>query len=409
MANLPAPNLPTPWLTIVGIGEDGPAGLSNVARAALENAQHIYGAARHFQLIGNTKAAQHPWPSPFKAGIEALGKRRGSPVVVLATGDPQWFGIGATLSRHIPAEEMLCLPHSSAFSLASAKLGWGLQEVDCLSVHGRPLDALRAALYPGGKLLLLTANGESPAQIADLLVDEGYGRSRLTVLEHLGGPKENLHSDLAEHFTANVADLNIVAVELEAGAFTPCYGRTPGLPDTAFNHDGKLTKQETRAVTLAKLRPLPGQTLWDVGAGCGSIAIEWLRAAPRTIAYALEPDTTRRARALANAAALGVPQLHLLEARAPEGLDALPEPDAIFIGGGLTAPQMIETCSARLKPSGRLVANAVTLEGEAILLSAYQKYGGELSRLAVSRASPVGTLTGWRPLMTVTQWNWTKQ
>jgi precorrin-6Y C5,15-methyltransferase (decarboxylating) len=394
-----------PWLTVIGIGEDGLGGLSAIARAALGEAETVFGGARHQVLAEVPDTRFRPWPSPFHEGVAALLERRGKPTAVLASGDPMWFGIGSTLARRIPAGEMLVLPAPSSLSLAAARLGWPLGEVETLSLHGRPVDLLRAALYPGARILALTSGAGTPGEIADLLVDEGYGESRLVVLEHLGGPSERRIEGRAETFGETVADLNVTAIEARPVRDTPLRARGPGLPDEAFRHDGKLTKREIRAATLARLMPLPGALLWDIGAGSGAVAIEWMRAARGARAIGLEPHDERRAVARANAAALGTPGLELLDAGAPEGLEGLETPDAVFLGGGLTAPGMIDTVMDALKPGGRLVANAVTLESEAVLLAAHARFGGELTRIAISRASPVGGMTGWRPLMPVTQWS----
>ena len=401
-----------PWLTILGIGEDGVAGLSPTARTVLEAAKSVYGGARHLALlegeVDTSRCTLNPWPSPLSKGIEHLKQQAGTPTVVLATGDPQWFGVGATLHRSFSADEITVIPHLSAFALAASRLGWSLQNVECISVHGRSLDTLRAYLHPGAKIIALTSNGEAPGEIADLLTDEGYGDSTLTVLEHLGGPKEAVSSQTAERYQGRAADLNTVAIHAKAVANTPILPRTPGLPDSAFRHDGKMTKQEVRAVTLAMLAPLPDQLLWDVGAGSGSIGIEWMRAARGAKAIALEPLEARRTTSAGNAAALGVPTLQILDGKAPDALKNLPQPHAIFVGGGLTSSGIVETCMNALPSGGRLVANAVTLEGEQVLAQSWKRYGGDLCRIAISRADPIGGLTGWRPLMPVTQWSLVK-
>ncbi|POF34328.1 precorrin-6y C5,15-methyltransferase (decarboxylating) subunit CbiE [Roseibium marinum] len=395
-----------PWLTLIGIAEDGmpaPGGAD-----ALSSADIVYGGARHLELAGPLKAEKRPWPSPFSSVFEDLKTCSNSKVAVLATGDPMWYGIGASLLKHFSAEEMTVLPSLSAFQLAASRLGWALQDTECLSVHGRSVDLLRAALFPRARILALTSNADTPRQVADLLADEGYGRTRMTVLEHLGGEKERIVTATAEDWAGEVADFHTLALEAVADPGLRLRARTPGLPDEAFRHDGKMTKQDIRAVTLAELKPFPGALLWDIGAGCGSVAIEWLRAADRTRAIGLEPHAERRQMAAENAVALGVPQLELKEAQAPEGLEGLPRPDAIFIGGGLTSSGIVETALNGLEPGGRLVANAVTLESEAILMSAYHSLGGSLKKLSVHRASAVGGLTGWRPSMPVTQWSLTK-
>jgi precorrin-6Y C5,15-methyltransferase (decarboxylating) len=397
-----------PWLTLIGLGEDGWDGLSQVARATLRDAARVYGGARHAKLLAINGIDVTPWPSPFHEGVETLLAARGTPTVVLASGDPMWFGIGATLARRLSPSEMTILPGQSSLSLAASRLGWALQDVEIVSLHGRAIDSLRAHLFPGARLLCLTSNGAAVDAIADLLADEGYGASRLSILEHLGGPRERIVTGTAESWDDAVADLNVLAIEARAVRDTPLRARVPGLPDNAFRHDGKITKREVRAVTLARLAPVPGARLWDIGAGSGAVSIEWLRAARGTSAIALEPNDERRAVALANAAALGTPQLDLRGASAPEGLDGLDPPDAVFLGGGLTAPGIVDAVHDALVSGGRLVANAVTLESEAVLLAAHARLGGELTRIAISRASPVGGLTGWRPLMPVTQWSLVK-
>lgn len=392
-----------PWLTLIGIGEDGV--LAPGGRDALNSADIVYGGARHLALAGDLPAEKRAWPSPFADVFGALEDLRSRPVAVLATGDPMWFGIGSTLVQRFDPQELTVLPSLSAFQLAASRMAWPLQDCECLSVHGRPVDLLRSALYPGARLLVLTSGSETPQQVADLLADEGYGRSRMTVLEHLGGAQERRTSGTAEDWSGEVAALHTLALDVIANPGTRLRARVPGLSDDAFRHDGKMTKQDIRAVTLAELKPHPGALLWDIGAGCGSVAIEWLRAANRTRAIGLEPHADRRKMAAENAVALGVPHLELINATAPEGLDGLARPDAIFIGGGLTVPGIIERSLEALSAGGRLVANAVTLESEAILLATFEKHGGSLKRLSVHRASPVGGLTGWRPLMPVTQWS----
>lgn len=395
-----------PWLTLIGLGEDG--SFSAAAQTALDGSEIVYGSARHFDLVPGIFGEKRLWPSPFAKVFEDMAALKGRSVAVLATGDPQWYGIGSSLARHFPSAEMTVFPAPSAFQLAAARLGWAVQECECLSVHGRPVDRLRCHLYPGAHLLLLTSNGHAPREIAKLLQDEGCGASRMTVLEHLGGEKEQVFSGVAHAWSEDAADFHTLGIEVVATPGAAVHSRVPGLPDEAFRHDGKMTKQEVRAVTLAALKPYPGALLWDVGSGCGSVAIEWLRAADRTKAIGLEPHKERRLMAAENASSLGVPHLDLINATAPDGLHGLFEPDAIFIGGGLTADNMVETCLSALKPGGTLVANAVTLESEAVLLNAYQQHGGDLKRLSVQRASAVGGLTGWRPAMPVTQWSFVK-
>jgi precorrin-6B C5,15-methyltransferase / cobalt-precorrin-6B C5,C15-methyltransferase len=391
------------WLTIIGIGEDGLAGLGAGARAVIDAAETLVGGERHLAMIPPGGAERLVWGRPIEATIAELLARRGWRVVVLASGDPMLYGIGATLARSVPPGEMTVLPAPGAFSLAAARLGWPLQNVTGLSLHGRPLDRLAWHLVPGARLLALTENGAAPAAIARWLVERGWGPSRLIVLERLGGAAERLTESTAEDFPpTGFADLNTLAIECWPGPAARHWSRLAGLPDEAFQHDGQLTKRAIRAATLAALAPCGGEILWDVGAGCGSIAIEWLRALEHGGAYAIERDPARCALIAANAATLGVPDLRIIQGVAPAALDGLPVPDAVFIGGGVDAG-LLERCYAALKPGGRLVANAVTIEGEASLSGFHQARGGELNRLAVARAEPLGGHHAWRALAPVTQ------
>ena len=395
--------VPARWLTIVGIGEDGLSGLGAESRAAIDTADTLVGGDRHLAMIPPGAAERVAWAKPFETGLAALLERRGRPVVVLASGDPMSYGVGATLARSVPVGEMRVLTAPGAFSLAAARLGWALQRVTTLSLHGRPLDRLAWHLAPGARLLALTENGAAPAEIARWLAARGWGPSRLTVLEKLGGPGEVVTEAVADAFSDQVfADLNTLAIECRASPSTPIWSRLAGLPDEAFRHDGQLTKRAVRAATLAALAPSGAETLWDVGAGCGSIAIEWLRALEHGRAVAIERDPTRCALIAANATSLGVPDLRIVEGAAPAALAGLPAPDAIFIGGGVDGP-LLETCYAALNPGGRLVANAVTIEGETSLYAFRQIQGGELSRLAIARAEPLGGHLGWRAAAPVTQ------
>ncbi len=400
----------SPWLSIVGLGEDGLEGVSPAARPLIAGAETLVGGERHLAMVpGDHPAERLTWESPLARTVDAILARRGTRVCVLATGDPMWYGIGVTLVRRVPAEERTIIPAPSAFSLACARLGWPLAEVEALTLHGRPLDLLRAYIAPGARLLLLANDGETPAQVAELLREAGYGESRITVLEHMGGPQENRIDGAASNWNmVAAADLNTVAVDCRAGANAKLYPRAPGLPDEAYENDGQLTKREMRATTLATLAPLPGQKLWDVGAGCGSVAIEWLRAARGTSAVAIERSSGRCAMIARNAAALGAPQLEIVTAQAPAALAGLAPPDAVFIGGGVTEPGLVEACWDALSSGGRLVANVVTVEGERVVDDWHEKVGGDLTRIAVSKAEPLGGFSGWRALAPVTQWNVTK-
>jgi len=390
------------WLSILGIGEDGVAGLSTAARALVADAEIVFGARRHLALAASLiRGAARAWPSPFD--IAPVLAARGRRVVVLASGDPMLHGVGATLLRQVPAEQAFVLPAPSAFSLAAARLGWALEGVVTLSLHGRSIDLLRPHLHPGARILALTSDAAGPAAISALLRD-GFAETRITVLEALGGPRERVHTDL----TATIDALNLVALEVVASPDARILARAPGLPDAWFAHDGQLTKREIRAVTLSALAPRRGAVLWDVGAGAGSIGIEWMLADPSLRAIAIEVRSDRAARIRHNALAFGVPGLRVVEGEAPHAFATLDAPDAVFLGGGANDPGVFDAALAALKPSGRFVAKAVTLETEALMLAQRATHGGELLRLNISRAVAVASMTGWRAAMPVTQWVWDK-
>ncbi|MBK1725078.1 precorrin-6y C5,15-methyltransferase (decarboxylating) subunit CbiE [Thiocystis violacea] len=394
----------TPWLTIVGIGEDGLHGLAETSRRAIAEAQVLFGGERHLAMIqARADQQRRPWPSPFSAAYEQLLGHRGSPVCVLASGDPMLFGIGGSLAARLPAEEMRILPAPSSLSLAAARMGWALQDARLVPAHGRPLARVNLHLAPGARLLVLSADGETPAQLARLLTARGYGRSRLTVFERVGGPAERrLAGEAAAWPHPTCAALNLIALECQPAPEVRSLSRRGALPDEAFAHDGQLTKRDVRAATLARLAPLPGELLWDVGAGCGSIGIEWMRADDGCRAIAIEPNPARRDLIERNCQHLGVPELELVAGSAPEALEGLEPPDVIFIGGGLTVAGVAEHCWQALKPGGRLVANAVTIQSEAFLVGLRERIGGELTRISVAHASPLGRFDGWRTAMPVT-------
>ena len=398
------------WLTVIGIGEDGIDGLSPAARALIETAELLVGGPRHLAMVPSGGNAERlAWERPLARTIETIAAWHSRRVVVLASGDPLWYGIGAVLVRRFPHAEMTILPQPSAFSLAAARLGWPLAECAAISLHARPLDALRLQLMPGRRVLALSEDGATPAAIAALLTGIGWGPSRLTVCSHLGGPLEAVVSaDARDWGERRVPDLNTIALECRPGPKARMFSRLAGLPDDAFEHDGQLTKREVRATTLAALAPLAGENLWDVGAGCGSIAIEWLRAGEGCTAVAVERDPARAAIIARNASSLGVPGLPVIIERAPEALSGLVPPDAIFIGGGISAPGLLPAMWTALRPGGRLVANVVSIEGEARLFEWQARHGGSLTRIGVSRAEPAGAHHLWRPLATVTQLSVTK-
>jgi len=392
----------TPWLTVVGIGEDGFSGLGKQARRALLGASRIIGSPRQLALLPRCIGAQRQdWPTPFSlAPVLAL---RGEPVCVLASGDPMFFGVGASLARQVPAAEMQVLSMPSSCALAAARLGWPLQDVHVVSVVARPLAALNAHLYSGQRLLVLSNDGASPAAIAALLRERGFGPSRLHVLEHLGGAAERQLGGTADDWPATeVAALNLVAIECLASPDAVRLSRVPGLADSAFRHDGQLTKRDVRAITLARLAPQPGELLWDVGAGCGSIGIEWMRAHPACRTLAIEADEGRQGFIEYNRDALGVPGLQLVRGKAPDALAELERPDAIFIGGGVTREGVLPLCWERLRPGGRLVANAVTLQSELALAHFREQHGGELTRIHVAQAQPLGAFDTWRQALPIT-------
>ncbi len=395
----------TPWLHVVGIGAEGLAGLAPAARAVVENAEVLIGGKRHLAMVPEGPAERLAWGSPLEDTVKEIAARRGRRVAVLATGDPMFYGIGATLARHFDGAEMAVLPHPGAFSLACARLNWPFADVETLSLHGRAPETLRLFMAPDARLLILAQNGNTPARVAALLTEAGYGPSAITVLENMASNEEQRIEGTARTWNApRGADLNTIAVECRAEPGAKLKSRVPGLPDDAFEHDGQITKREVRAITLAALAPLAGETLWDIGAGAGSVAIEWLRAASRTRAHAIERDPGRCTMMARNAMALGVPHMDIITATAPDGLAGLGRPNAVFIGGGLGEGGLIEAAWEALEPGGRLVANAVTVEGEAVLAQALSGHGGELRRIAISRAEPLGNKQGWRSLRPVSQW-----
>lgn len=398
------------WLGIVGIGEDGVAGLGERARTIIAKAELVFGGERHLALAASLiKGEAHEWSSPLTRSLAEIEAARGRKVCVLASGDPFHYGIGATLSRTIAAEEMEVIPAPSAFSLAAARLGWPLQEVATVSVHGRPLELVLPHLQPDERVLVLTSDESGPAALAALLTENGFGPSRIHVLEAMGGPRERVASHIAESFAGiDIDPLNVCGLEVVAGDGARVIPLAPGLGDELYEHDGQITKREVRAMTLAALAPKRGQLLWDIGAGAGSIAIEWMLADPSLDAVAIEADDERVMRIRRNALALGVPDLKVVSGMVPEALEGLAAPDAIFIGGGGSDRGVMEAAIAALKPGGTLVANAVTVEFEAILIARQAELGGSLTRIGVARLSPIGGMNGWRPAMPVTQWAWVK-
>ncbi len=403
---------PKRWLSIVGIGEDGADGLSPVARRLVTDAELVIGGKRHLALADSLiKSRRLSWPSPIGDILPEIEKVRGRPVAVLASGDPFHYGVGDLLMRAVPADEALCLPQPSSFSLAASRLGWSLQDVTPVSLHGRALEGIIRHLQPGARLLALSWDGETPAKLAALLDARGFGDSQLTVLERMGGSAERLRHATAKSFElGKVEPLNTIALEV-VGSASAALSLAPGLDDTLFEHDGQLTKRDVRAVTLAALAPRQGELLWDVGLGAGSIAIEWLLRHPSLKAIGIEEGVERAARAARNAATLGTPDLKIVQGAAPAALAGLPAPDAVFIGGGLGDAGLFDAAWTALKPGGRLVANAVSLASEATLIQLFQQHGGELSRIEIAKAGAAGRsgkVFVWRPAAPIVQWRVTK-
>lgn len=389
---------PFRWLTVIGLGEDGAAGLCPAARAALLEADSVFGAPRHLALAGVDDRGV-AWPVPFS--IQPLLEQRGRRVVALVSGDPFWFGAGSTLARALPPEEWRAFPAPSTFSRAAARLGWPLEETTCLGLHAAPFETMLVHLAPGARLLCLLRDGAAPAALAAFLVAQGFGESRLMVLEALGGPRERIRAAGAAAFA--LGDIGAPVAVAIAVAGGPGLPRVPGLPDDLFAHDGQITKAPVRALTLAALAPRRGERLWDIGAGSGSVSVEWCLAGGRAIAIEAKPSRAGNIRA--NAARFGVPdRLTLVEGHAPAVLDGLPAPDAVFIGGGADAA-LLDALWTRLPAGARLVANAVTLETESLLLAAQAEKGGTLLRVELASAVPLGRLRGWQPARPLVQWS----
>lgn len=396
------------WLSIIGIGEDGFEGLAPAARALIAQATLIVGGARHLSLIGETGAERLQWPSPITDALPRILAQRGKPTVVAASGDPFFYGVGDLLTRHVSREEIFSLPAPSAFSLAASRLGWSQQDCALLSLHGRAFERLTPHLQPRARIIVLSWDETTPARIAEHLAARGMGGSRMFVLEHLGGPQERLRETRADAFALHdVAALNTVAIELDAAPGARVIPLAPGLPDEWFENDGQITKRDIRAVTLSALAPRKGELLWDVGAGSGSISIEWMLSDPANRAIAIERDTARAARIARNALSLGVPDLEIVTGGAPEALASLAPPDAIFIGGGANM-HTLDAAWRALSSNGRIVINGVTLETQGLLAQAFSEKGGELVHLQVSHARPVGRFHALDPGMAVLQWRGVK-
>jgi precorrin-6B C5,15-methyltransferase / cobalt-precorrin-6B C5,C15-methyltransferase len=397
------------WLAIVGIGEDGIDGLVPAAQHLLTQAEFVVGGKRHLALAGSLKAETMTWPSPIENALDAIEAHRGRAVCVLASGDPFFFGVGAMLMRRFTADEMTSIPAPSAFALAASRLGWSQQDCALLTLHGRPLEAIIPHLCPGARIIALSWDEATPAKLAALLTARGMGRSRLTVCEAMGGLSQRIRTTEAQHFALdNVAALNTIALEVVSEHGARVLPRTVGLPDEWFEHDGQITKREIRAMTLSSLAPQRGDLLWDVGSGSGSVAIEWMLADPANTAVAIELRDDRSERIARNALSFGVPGLSVVTGEAPHVFADLAPPHAIFIGGGASAPGMVERARDALAAGGRLVVNAVTLETQAACVNWRTRWGGELVQIAIAQAEPVGRYSGWRAAMPIVQWRFVK-
>lgn len=400
---------PTAWLSILGIGEDGLDGLSGAARGLLARAELIAGGRRHLVLAASLGKPTLEWETPFAASIPKLLAHRGKRVVALCSGDPFWYGAGSVFAEAVPLEETVVVPAPSTFTWAAARLRWRLEETVALGLNARPIEQLRPNLRTGARLIVLVRDGAATMQIAAYLNGVGFGPSRLTILEALGGKHERIRNATAAGFALHdVKSPVAVAIEAIAGPGATIIPCVAGLPDELFGHDGQLTKREIRAVSLSTLAPRGGELLWDVGAGSGAIGIEWLLAHPANRAIGIEAREDRLNNARANAQSLGVPHFDLRLGAAPGALEGLPRPDAVFVGGGASRDGVLEAIWQALPPGGRLVVNSVTLETEATLIAWQARHGGALLRLSVERAGAVGGLTGWRAAMPVVQWSVTK-
>jgi precorrin-6Y C5,15-methyltransferase (decarboxylating) len=387
-----------PWLSIIGIGEDGLTGLSQSSRDALAKAEIVFGGPRHLRLA-EIDARGRPWPVPFS--VDPVLNCRGRRVAVLASGDPFWHGAGGSLAAQLAHGEWIAFPAASTFSLAAARLGWRLEEVACLGLHAAPFETLLPHLAPAQRAICLLRDGNAAGDLAAWLTQQGFGASSLCVMESLGGTGERIRTTQAAGFDlAEIAAPVAVAISAAGAAGLP---RTAGLPDDAFVHDGQITKRPMRALTLSALAPRPGEILWDIGAGSGSISVEWCLAGGR--AFAIETRSDRAANVRTNAAAFGVAHaLTVIEGTAPAALATLPSPRAVFVGGG-NDQSLFDALWAMISEGTRLVANAVTLETEALLLSEQNKHGGELLRIELAQAGPLGTMRGWVPSRPLVQWS----
>ncbi|WP_323100417.1 precorrin-6y C5,15-methyltransferase (decarboxylating) subunit CbiE [Intrasporangium sp. YIM S08009] len=396
---------------VVGVGASGLSSLGADARRVVDAADVLVGGTRHLELAADLvpSAERMPWPSPLLPGLrELLGRVAGRRVVVLASGDPLVSGIGSTLVSALGPDAVRIHPGVSSVALARARMRWSAEESDAVTLVGRDVDRLRRELAPGRRLVVLTSGPDAPDRVCGVLTEEGYASSRVTVLGHLGADDETRTDGVAATWPGGPAPtLHLVCVECVPDAGARPLSLSPGLPDDAFDHDGQLTKRVVRAAALAHLAPQPGDVLWDLGAGAGSVGIEFARQHPRNHVMAVERDPVRAERVRANARRLGVPGLEVVEARSADVVDDLPAPDAVFVGGGASA-DLLDRAWAALLPGGRIVVHGVTVETELLLHDARARLGGALTRIAVEDLEPLGSLTGWKPARAVVQWSATK-
>lgn len=386
----------------MGLGEDGADGLPPASLKALQMAEVIMGAARHLALLPDTDAERVEWPVPFADGIDRLAGFRGRPTVALASGDPFWYGAGSVFARHFAAPEWRALPAPSTFSHAAAQMGWPLETTLCLGLHAAPLTRLKPHLSPGVRALVLLRDGDAVAQLQSWLASEGFGDTQMIVMEALGGPRQRVTTLTASAPQQPFA--HPVCVALHVHGTGPVVTCASGLADAHFDHDGQITKRPVRALTLSALAPRPGELLWDLGAGSGSVSIEWLLSHPTTNAIAVESNPDRAARLQRNAAALGADRLQLRQAPSLDVLDSLATPDAVFIGGGLSQA-LLEALWAVIPQGCRVVANAVTLEAEALLARWHSDQGGDLMRIELAQSKPLGSKRGWASAYPIVQWS----
>lgn len=408
-----------PWLSLIGITPQGQTRLSKSALTSLTSAKVLIGSQRQLALIDNTLVRpekREVWPSPLAPRLEELCRKKPPGTAILASGDPMCWGIGNTISDYLHPDEFEVFPQVSILTLIAARLKWPSHQIDSISLCSQPLSTLIKKLEPGKKLIILPAKPGDIKDVLSCLVNNNYGPSKLWQLENLESNEETITRTIVYEEAEKIAEINhtpgliSLALELRHDDKSKPLTTNPGLPDSTYNHDGQLTRQSIRAITLAELRPTAGALLWDIGLGNGSISVEWLRAAEQTRAIGIERDNDRLNRARSNAETLGVPQLEAHQGEAIEWLEMVTKknpqdlPDAIFIGGGITSQGLLPLCMKALKPGGRLVANTVTLEGEAILISARAAHGGRLTKYRMELADTVGRFHGWRPQMPVTQW-----